>query len=94
MQRVALLQKNPVENESALRKSLSELRKYEKQIKGMQHEIELLYQEKGTISDDAQLANIDLQNMLQKQQQLVQIMSTVSKVVHDTAMAVIRKIGG
>lgn len=46
-----------------------------------------------TIGDDAQLANIDLQNQLQKQQQTLQTMSNVSKMLHDTAMAVIRKIG-
>jgi hypothetical protein len=46
-----------------------------------------------TVGDDAQLANIDLQNMLQKQQQVIQLMSNVSKMLHDTAMAVIRKIG-
>lgn len=46
-----------------------------------------------TIGDDAQLANIDLQNMLQKQQQILQTMSNISKMLHDTAMAVIRKIG-
>ena len=43
--------------------------------------------------DDAQLANIDLQNMLQKQQQTLQMMSNISKVLHDTAMALIRKTG-
>ena len=43
---------------------------------------------------DAQLANVDMQNALQKQQQTVQMMSNISKQVHDTAMAVIRKIGG
>lgn len=47
-----------------------------------------------SIGDDAQLANVDLQNMLQKQQQTLQTMSNVSKMLHDTAMAVIRKIGG
>jgi hypothetical protein len=45
------------------------------------------------VGDDAQLANIDLQNALQKQQQTLQTMSNVSKMLHDTAMAVIRKIG-
>jgi len=45
------------------------------------------------VGDDAQLANIDLQNTLQKQQQTLQTMSNVSKMLHDTAMAVIRKIG-
>lgn len=46
-----------------------------------------------TLGDDAQLANIDLQSALQKQQQTLQTLSNVSKVLHDTAMAVIRKIG-
>jgi hypothetical protein len=46
-----------------------------------------------TVGDDAQLANIDLQNVLQRQQQTLQTMSNVSKMMHDTAMAVIRKIG-
>ena len=45
------------------------------------------------IGDDAQLANIDLQSALQKQQQTLQMMSNISKMLHDTAMAVIRKIG-
>ncbi|MEM6731734.1 MAG: hypothetical protein AAF658_09265, partial [Myxococcota bacterium] len=47
-----------------------------------------------SVGDDAQLANVDLQNMLQKQQQTLQMMSNISKMLHDTAMAVIRKIGG
>jgi hypothetical protein len=45
-------------------------------------------------SDQAQLANVDLQNALQKQQQALQMMSTISKQLHDAATAVIRKIGG
>jgi hypothetical protein len=44
--------------------------------------------------DDAQLANIDLQNNLQTQQQLIQMLSNVSKTLSDTAMSVSRKIGG
>lgn len=47
-----------------------------------------------TLGDDAQLANVELQNILQKQQQTLQMMSNISKMMHDTAMAVIRKIGG
>lgn len=46
-----------------------------------------------SVGDDAQLANVDLQNMLQKQQQTMQMMSNISKMLHDTAMAVIRKMG-
>ena len=45
-------------------------------------------------AEDTQLANVDLQNILQKQQQTLQMMSNISKMLHDTAMSVIRKIGG
>ena len=43
--------------------------------------------------ENAEVANLDLQNALQKQPQTLQTMSNVSKMMHDTAMAVIRKIG-
>jgi hypothetical protein len=48
----------------------------------------------GNTGDDAQLANVDLQNATQKQQQLMQMLSSISKQLHDTAMATVRKIGG
>jgi hypothetical protein len=52
------------------------------------------YEDKlNSIGEDAQLANIDLQNALQKQQQIMQTLSGISKLLHDTAMAVVRKIG-
>ena len=51
-------------------------------------------QELGTLGDDAQLANLDLQNTLQKQQQTLSLMSSISKSMHDTAMSILRKIGG
>jgi hypothetical protein len=47
-----------------------------------------------TVGDDAQLANVDLQNILQKQQQLLQSMSNISKQLHDTATSILRKLGG
>jgi hypothetical protein len=47
-----------------------------------------------TVGDDAQLANIDLQNALQKLQQLIQMISQISKLLNDTAMETVRKIGG
>ncbi len=46
-----------------------------------------------TVGDDAQLANIDLQNVLQKQQQTLITLSNVSKMLHDVAMSIFRKIG-
>lgn len=53
-----------------------------------------LEKELQTAGDDAQLANVDLQNMMQKQQQTLQQLSNISKVLHDTAMSIVRKIGG
>ena len=58
---------------------MAELTRWEKQLK--------------EIGDDAQLANIDLQNILQKQQQTIQTFSAIAKVLHDTAIGVIRKLG-
>lgn len=45
-----------------------------------------------TAGDDSQLANIDLQNALQRQQQAMQMMSNIMKTMHDTAMAIIRNM--
>ena len=42
---------------------------------------------------DAQLTNLALQSALQKQQQTIQMMSNISKTLHDTVSAIIRKIG-
>jgi hypothetical protein len=47
-----------------------------------------------SLGEDAQLANVDLQNILQKQQQTLQMMANISKMLYDTAQSVIRKIGG
>lgn len=48
-----------------------------------------LEEQLSTTAGDAQLANIDLQNMLQKQQQTLQMISQMSKMMSDTAMAVL-----
>jgi hypothetical protein len=60
----------------------------------LQGQIRYVERRLAAVGDDAQLANRDLQTMLQKQQQTMQAMSQISKILHDTAMAVIRKIGG
>ena len=44
------------------------------------------------IRADAQLANVDLQGSLQKQQQTMQMMSNIMKMMHDSAMSITRKI--
>ncbi|MBN1960520.1 MAG: hypothetical protein JW841_06210 [Deltaproteobacteria bacterium] len=51
-----------------------------------------LEDELNTVGDDAQLSNVDLQNALQKQQQTLQLMSNISKMLSDTAASIIRKI--
>jgi hypothetical protein len=55
--------------------------------------VEQWEQDLQSLGDDAQLANIDLQNQLQKQQQVLQTISKVSKMLDDTAMGTVRKIG-
>ena len=47
-----------------------------------------------SVGDDAQLAQVDLQNMSQKQQQTLQTLSNLSKSFHDLSMAIIRNISG
>lgn len=46
-----------------------------------------------TADENAQNAKLDFQNALQQQQETLQTMSNVSKMLHDAAMAVIRKLG-
>lgn len=55
--------------------------------------IDKLEKQLKSIGDDAQLADIDLQNKLQKQQQIIQMLSNVSKMLSDSALSYIRKIG-
>lgn len=42
--------------------------------------------------NNAQVANIDLQNVMQKQAQLMQMMSNIMKMLNDQAMGIIRNI--
>ena len=79
--------------ESYLR-STEDLRSHAEKVKFYNEKKKALRQQLATVGDDAQLANVDLQNTLQKQQQMLQMISSISKMLHDTAMAVIRKIGG
>lgn len=74
--------------------SSEDLKSYAEKVKYFNAKKKALRQVPRSLDDDAQLANVDLQNALQKQQQTLQMMSNISKMLHDTAMAVIRKIGG
>lgn len=61
--------------------------------KELENYIQQMEDKLNSVGEDAQLANVDLQNMMQKQQQTLQTLSNVSKSLHDTAQAVIRKMG-
>lgn len=68
--------------ERALREERSRLRERLREIDA----------ELARLGDDGQLANIDLQNALQKQQQTLQTMSNMSKRMHDTAKNMIQNM--
>ncbi|MCK5689842.1 hypothetical protein KAI87_11260 [Myxococcota bacterium] len=55
--------------------------------------IKSLEEDMNSIGDDAQLANITLQQSLHKQQHTLQMLTNLSKVMHDMAMAIARKTG-
>ena len=57
----------------------------------LQSHIGRLEQSLHAADDDAQLANVELENALQKQQQLLQQMSNISKMLHERAAAIIRQ---
>jgi hypothetical protein len=64
----------------------------DQQIKALDTGIKVFEEKLSSLGDDAQLANIDLQNSLQKQQQTLQTMSNVSKMHHDTMMSIINNM--
>ena len=70
------------ERERELREERSRLREGPREIDA----------ELAQMNDDSELASIDLQNVLHKQQQTLQTMSNLSKQMHDTAKAIIQKI--
>ncbi len=82
-----------VEREDSALTSVEKAKSYLDQSEEIDRLVRAWEEELSESGDDSQLANIDLQNMLQKQQQTIQMLSNISKVLHDTATAVIRKIG-
>jgi len=61
-------------------------------VQGLDEHLKSLEDAMNSVGDDAQLANIDLQNCLQRQQQTLQMMSNISKTLHDVAMSIIRNM--
>jgi vacuolar-type H+-ATPase subunit I/STV1 len=62
-------------------------------IEDLESELNRYEEELESIGDDEQLADVDLQNMLKKQQQIIEMMSKLSKTLNDMALALIRKTG-
>ncbi|MFB5631564.1 MAG: hypothetical protein ACE5RN_08250 [Nitrosopumilaceae archaeon] len=62
-------------------------------IKSLKTGLDLLEDKLATIGDDAQMANMDLQNALQKQQQALNSLSSITKSMNEMAMGTIRNMG-
>jgi hypothetical protein len=62
------------------------------EIKELDNETKDWEEQLNTIGDDAQLADIDLQNVLEKQQQIVEMLSRMSQTMSDTAQGIIRNM--
>jgi len=54
--------------------------------------MEMWEQKLSSMEEEEQLENLDLQNMLKKQQELLQLMANVSKLCHDTASSIIKRM--
>ena len=63
-------------------KTMKELESYIKEMEG----------KLSSIGDDAQVQNINLQNAMQKQSQLIQTLSNLQKLLHDTAQAIVQRL--
>lgn len=61
-------------------------------IKSLSTGVEVLEGELASVGEDSQLANMDLQNALQKQQQILQTLSSISKSHHDTLKSIINNM--
>lgn len=73
--------------------SLSNMEGLEHKLNGLATSAQLASLEpNGQGGDDADLANVELQNLLQTQQQALQTLSTMSKMLHDTASEVFQAI--
>ncbi len=66
--------------------NVSSSKQLEEYIKGLETQLTL-------VGEDNQLAQLKLQQMVQRQQQMMQTLSNLAKVFHETHMSIIRKLG-
>jgi chromosome segregation ATPase len=94
----------PAQNSPQVAAFKREFASYQQKIAALQRDVERLQVQLRQLNvmaanmrstrDGSQLMNMDLQNTLQRQQQTLQEMSRISKMIHNSSMNVIRKIGG
>lgn len=75
---------------ASYQKNVAELQRSVQRLQVQQRRLGALARQLQTVGDDAQMMQIDLQNTLQKQQQMVQILSNITKRVHDIQSSIIR----
>jgi len=76
-----------------VRDELARIRKYRRGFTAQLDEhIDSMEKRLATLEDAAQLDTLDLQDALNKQQQAMQMMSNIMKMMHDTAKAIIRNL--
>lgn len=63
------------------------------QVEEMDAHIADLQNMLASTGEDMQISQLELQNMTQRQQQVMNVLSNLSKTLHETSMAIIRKIG-
>ena len=76
---------SPNINRSTLGKIEKKLTEEEKKLKELEKNL-------NEVDDNVELENIDLQTILKEKQETTQMMSEIAKTLHETAMAVIRKM--
>ena len=75
-----------------LLKTKLQIAEYRKVAEDNLRQIKELEMKLSSMGDDSQLANLSLQNAMQKQQQALQMMSNITKLLHDAAMSTIRNL--
>lgn len=86
--KINVLQKDVKKNRAALKKSSSKLTVYEKKLEELKHLIPT------RPAENSQLQQVDLQRWVQKQELLLTMLTQIQKQLHDTIMAIFRKLNG
>ncbi len=61
-------------------------------IDNLEDHIKSIEEELAALGDDTQLATLDLQKVMEEQQRMLQVLSSINKMMYDTAITIIRNI--